>query len=141
MQFKKFFTVLSLVGVFTIASCSEVLASGLGVVDFRYLEQHHPSFSNALTTYQNDIKQYREDFTNKSKDLNDQQKKDMVTSYNNQLNTERVKLFGPIDKDIINSVNKVKADKGLDFVAVKGYVISGDSVDITNDVAQQLGEK
>ncbi len=142
MQIKKYLTAAVLVCIFTVASCSEALAAGLGIVDFYYLEQHHPSFSSAIATYQADIKQYQTEYTSKSQGVSDQQKQGLAAGYNQQLNNERIRLFGPIDKSIMDSISKVKTAKGLDYIVAKGYLLSGsDGVDITNDVAQQLGEK
>ena len=122
----------------TVISISGTLAAGLGVVDFTYLEQHHHQYAKAVATYQNDIKQYRSEFMAQEKKLTEPQKQQLIQSYNAKLDQNRIALFGPIDQDIVKQIKNVKNAKGLTNVAVKGYVIDGDVVDITNDVAQQL---
>ena len=126
------------VGMLTLLSVTGVGAAGLGVVDFQALEQQHRQFPQAVAAYQNYIKQYRSDYTTKSKNLTDQQKQQLVQAYNTQLNQNRVALFGPIDQDIIKQIRTVESQKGLSNVAVKGYVIDGTFVDITKDVAQRI---
>jgi outer membrane protein len=127
----------------TMGCVSGSLAAGIGVVDFGYAERQHPQFQQAVTSYQSSIQQYRTEFTQKSKNLNDTQKQQMISDFNAKLNQQRVALFQPIDKDVLNAINKVRAAKGLDYIAVKGYVLSSTTaiVDITNDVVQQVKGK
>jgi len=127
-------------GMLSMGCMAGALASGIGVVDFNYLEQQHPQFKHAVTTYQSSIQQYRTEYTQKSKKLNDAQKKQMIADYNDKLNQQRVSLFQPIDKDVLNAINKVRAAKGLDYVAAKGYVLSSATqiVDVTSEVAKKV---
>lgn len=127
-------------GMLSMGCMAGTLASGIGVVDFNYLEQQHPQFKQAVTTYQSSIQQYRTEYTQKSKNLNDTQKKQMVADYNAKLNQQRVDLFQPIDKDVLSAINKVRVAKGLDYIAARGYVLSSVTqiVDVTGEVAKQV---
>ena len=140
---KRKLRIMVMTGIVSVGCMAGVLAAGIGVVDFGYVEHQHPQFQQAVTTYQSDIQQYRTEYTQKSKALNDTQKKQMVADYNAKLNQQRIALFQPIDKDVLNAINKVRASKGLDYIAAKGYVLSSTTqiVDVTNDVAMQVKGK
>jgi outer membrane protein len=138
LNMKKCVMTAVMTGMMTVVSFSGALAAGLGVVDFQYLEQNHRQFTKAYATYQKDIQQYRNEFTAQSGKMTDQQKQQLVQTYNAKLDQTRVSLFQPIDQDILKQIHTVAAAKNLSNVAVKGYVLDGTAVDITADVAQRI---
>ena len=138
---KKMLAVLVMTGCMTLSSVGSVFAAGLGVVDFTYLEQHHPHFASLTSQYQASVKKYQMEFNEKSKKMTNKQKQTMINDYNAKLNQQRITLFRPMDQEVLNTINTVRVRKGLDYVAAKGYVFSGSGiVDITNDVAAQLAK-
>ena len=62
----------------------------------------------------------------------------MVAAYNTQLQRDKARLFGPINKDVNADINTVAKEKHLAGVAVAGSVIEGQTVDITNAVIAKL---
>lgn len=138
MKNKKLVT-LALAGMMTISAFSGVLAAGLGTIDMGSLVQQHPGFPKAQATWQSDLKSTQAEFNAKVKDAKtDKDKQALATQYGTQLNKQRIALFMPIEKDIIAKTQKVSAQKGLDYVVLKGAVVVGTAQDITQDVAQSL---
>jgi len=135
---KKLATII-MAGCMTLSSVGSALAAGLGIVDFNFLEQRHPNFNNAVKQYQTDTQKYNAEYTEKSKGLTNQEKQTMANEYNAKLNQRRIALFKPIDQDVLNAINKVRIQKGLDYIAAKGYVLSGTvQADITKEVAREV---
>ena len=135
---KKLATII-IAGCMTLSGAGSALAAGLGIVDFNFLEQRHPNFNNAVKQYQTDVQKLRTEFAEKSKALANQEKQTMANEYNAKLNQQRIALFKPIDQDVLNAINKVRISKGLDYVAAKGYVLSGTvQADITKEVAREV---
>lgn len=131
-------TILSLGFIAIIGIASTVSASGMGVVDYQYLVVHHPNYQTTTQTYSSFVKKYREEFNSIAVGKSDAEKQQLVNNYNEQLKTQREQLFIPIGNSILDAVKKVKSSKGLDFVVIKGSVLIGKTVDITNDVLAKL---
>ena len=115
-------------------------ASGLGVVDFDFLATSHYAFAAAQKSYQDDVIKYRKEFDKSAAKKNEQEKKQMVEKYNELLNLRKNELFAPIDKDIFKQIELVSNEKGLDYVVVKGYVLQGESIDITKEVVERISK-
>ena len=130
---------LILAGVLVFSCMSGAFAAGLGIADFNYLEQQHPEYKQRVEQYQTDIKKLNTEFATKSKDLNGDSRQALLNEYNGKLNQRRIALLQPLDQDVLKAINTVRVKKNLDYVAAKGYVLSGTiAMDITSDVVQQL---
>lgn len=139
MSMRKVLASFLLTGIVSLSSLTSAFAAGLGIVDFYYIEQHHPNYNDAVKQYQTDVRKSQTEYAAKSKELANKEKQTMANEYNTKLNQQRIALFKPIDQDVLNVINKVRTRKGLDYVAAKGYVLSGAGiVDITSDVEQEI---
>jgi outer membrane protein len=123
----------------TFGTLGGAFAAGLGTVDMSALLQQHPKFAQTMSTWQSDVKKAQTSFQAEAKKTTDKTaQQSLVQKYNTQLNKQRIELFSPLEKDVLEKTNQVKAEKGLDYVVLKGAVVSGQSTDITGDVAKKL---
>ena len=92
-----------------------------------------------MKKYKADVKSAQDDFQRDLKKTNDQKAQQaLVEKYNNKLNQQRIALFQPLEKDILDKTQAVQKEKGLDYVVLSGSVVVGQSQDITQDVAARL---
>lgn len=139
MNVRRKITTAALAAMMTVGSFGAAFAAGLGTVDLSELMQKHPSFQKTMTTWQADLNQTQKDYQSEAKNAKDQKAQEaLVQKYNAKLNKQRIELFAPIEKDILQKTEEVKKEKNLDYVVVKGSVVLGDSQDITDDVAAKL---
>lgn len=123
----------------TFGTFGGAFAAGLGTVDMSALMQQHPKFATTMSTWQSDVKKAQSSFQAEAKKTSDKKAQEaLVQKYNAQLNKQRISLFAPLEKDILAKTNEVKAEKGLDYIVLKGAVVSGQSTDVTGDVAKKL---
>lgn len=138
MKIQHRFITLGLGAMLTLGTVSLTWAAGLGIVDYNYLMQQHPDYRNAVVNYQTAVQKDRQEFDAVANTKTETEKKQLIANYNTQLEKQRVALFSPIDQSIVAAIKKVQREKSLDFVAVKGFVVTGNTVDITNEVAEKL---
>lgn len=139
MNVRKQMTTAALAAMLTIGSFGATFAAGLGTVDLSELMQKHPAFQKTMTTWQADLNQTQKEYQGEAKNAKDQKAQEaLVQKYNAKLNKQRIELFAPIEKDILQKTEEVKKEKNLDYVVVKGSVVLGDAQDITDDVAAKL---
>jgi outer membrane protein len=139
MKCRKQIITAVMAGLMTFGTFGGAFAAGLGTVDMSALMQRHPKFAQTMATWQNDVKKAQVSFQSEAKNTTDKNAQQaLIQKYNTQLNQQRIALFGPLEKDILVKTNQVKAEKGLDYVVLRGAVVSGQSTDITSDVASKL---
>ncbi len=139
MKLNKKVMTFVLAGVMTVGAFTGALAAGLGTVDMGYLMQQHRDFNKAAATWQSDVKAAQSDFASQSKDMKDNNAKQaLAKQLTEKLNQQRQDVFGPLEKDVLAKIKLVKDEKGLDYIALKGAVVIGDSTDVTKDVAAKL---
>ena len=123
----------------TIGTMGSTFAAGLGTIDLSAVLQSHPKFQQTMTTWQKDVQKVQKDFQDEAKKTTDKKaQEELVQKYNMKLNKQRIALFSPLEKDILEKTKQVKQEKNLDYVVLKGSVVDGQSQDITADVAAKL---
>ena len=151
----KFFSLLIaavfIIGCFTLAlSDSGFMAgsvaqaantdSAIGVVNYQELVAQSPKMSEVRTAMQNEVKKTREEFENKSANMNDQEKQRYYQQLQERLGVKEKELMDPLLKDIDGAIKAVADKKGLSVVVDKNAVVFG-GADITADVAKELQKK
>ncbi len=133
------FAAAVLAAMMTAGAAGSSLAAGLGTIDMPALIQRHPRYENAMAKWRGDVEKAQKDFQNEVKKTKDQTaQQELAQKFNAQLNKQRIELFMPLEKDILEKTKEVKQEKNLDYVVLKGSVVDGEAQDITNDVAAKL---
>lgn len=139
MKCKKSIMTAVMAALMTFGTFGGAFAAGLGTVDISALLQQHPKFTQTMSKWQDDVKKAQTSLDADAKKTTDKKAQDaLVQKYNAQLNKQRIELFSPLEKDILEKTNQVKSEKGLDYIVLKGAVVSGESTDITADVAKKI---
>ena len=136
---KKAIATALMAAMMTVGTVGASFAAGLGTIDMAALLQKHPNYSKAMAQWRSDVEKAQKDFQDqvkKEKDPKAQQ--ELAQKFNVQLNKQRIELFTPLEKDILEKTKAVKQEKGLDYVVLNGSVVDGQGQDITNDVAAKL---
>lgn len=136
---KKAIATAVMAAMMTVGTVGASFAAGLGTIDMAALLQKHPNYPKAMAQWRSDVEKAQKDFQDqvkKEKDPKAQQ--ELAQKFNVQLNKQRIELFTPLEKDILEKTKAVKQEKGLDYVVLNGSVVDGQAQDITNDVAAKL---
>ena len=136
---KKAIATALMAAMMTVGTVGASFAAGLGTIDMAALLQKHPNYPKAMAQWRSDVEKAQKDFQDqvkKEKDPKAQQ--ELAQKFNVQLNKQRIELFTPLEKDILEKTKAVKQEKGLDYVVLNGSVVDGRGQDITNDVAAKL---
>ena len=136
---KKAIATALMAAMMTVGTVGASFAAGLGTIDMAALLQKHPNYPKAMAQWRSDVEKAQKDFQDqvkKEKDPKAQQ--ELAQKFNVQLNKQRIELFTPLEKDILEKTKAVKQEKGLDYVVLNGSGVDGQGQDITNDVAAKL---
>lgn len=136
---KKLVAAAALAAVMAVGGAGASFAAGLGTIDMAALLQRHPDYPSAMAKWRSDVESAQKDFQGEVKKAKDQEaQQELAQKFNAQLNRQRIELFTPLEKDILEKTREVKQEKGLDYVVLNGSVVDGEAQDITNDVAAKL---
>lgn len=141
MKLQQILRITILTGGMTLLGTVWAFAATLGIVDYVYLEQQHRDYAQTMRTYDSYVQEYRTEFDQKYADRPELEKQKMVKFYNDRLNEYKEGVMSKIRGDILVQIKVVERERGLHNVAVKGYVLDGEYVDITNDVALKLNNR
>ncbi|MEN6411327.1 MAG: OmpH family outer membrane protein [Veillonellales bacterium] len=137
--FLVFLAMALLLGAMGTAQASPT-ASPVGFVDYLYLINHHPDTPKANEALKAEQDQDKQQFTEKSANLSDQDKQALDRQLGQQIEQKRLELLKPITENINAAIKEVADAKGLSVVVGKNTVIYG-GTDITQDVLQKIGGK
>ena len=115
------------VGKSAFAASSE---SAIGVVNYQMLVAQSPDLSKVNESAQ-------KDFNEKSKSMNEAEKRKYYTQTQERLANKQKELMDPVLKKIEASIKKIADKKGLAVVVDKNTVVFG-GVDITDEVAKAM---
>ena len=136
---KKAIATALMAAMVTVGTVGASFAAGLGTIDMAALLQKHPNYPKAMAQWRSDVEKAQKDFQDQVKKEKDQKaQQELAQKFNVQLNKQRIELFTPLEKDIVEKTKQVKQEKGLDYVVLTGSVVDGQAQDITNDVAAKL---
>ena len=141
MKLKKQFASLAVIGMLSIEAATSAFAAGVGYVNFDTLISSHKDYPKVSAQMQAATKKADEEFSKKAPSLKtDQEKRDLAQQLNQQITDLENKLVVPMEKDVVQTVEQVRKDKGLDCIVVQGSIIAGadNAVDETQDVVNAL---
>ena len=127
---KKAIATALMAAMMTVGTVGASFAAGLGTIDMAALLQKHPNYPKAMAQWRSDVEKAQKDFQDqvkKEKDPKAQQ--ELAQKFNVQLNKQRIELFTPLEKDILEKTKAVKQEKGLDYVVLNGSVVDGQGQD------------
>lgn len=111
--------------------------SAIGVVNYQMLIAQSPDLQSVNDAMKTEIETAQKDFDEKSKDMNDAEKRRLYTQTQESLQNKQKELMDPVIKNIEAAIKKVADKKGLAVVVEKNTVVYG-GLDITDEVAQTL---
>jgi outer membrane protein len=120
-----------------VASAASPSNSAIGVVNYQMLVSQSPSLASVRTTMQTEIQNTKQEFEEKSKDMNATEKDRYYKQLQERLGNKEKELMDPLMKDIETAIKKVADKKGLTVVVDKNAVIYG-GVDITDEVSKAM---
>ena len=85
------------------------------------------------------LQQAQENFEKRSQGKSDQEKQQIMTEIQKEMNQKESSTMQPIFNDVRKASQQVRQEKGLDIVLEQGAVVDG-GVDITKDVTAKLAK-
>ena len=111
--------------------------SAIGVVNYQMLVAQCPDIRDVDAAMKTEIENAQKEFEEKSKTMNDVEKRRYYTQTQERLQNKQKELMDPVLKKIEAAIKKVADKKGLSVVVEKSTVVFGGS-DITDEVAKAL---
>lgn len=114
-------------------------ATGIGYVDTNAALQSHPKMQKAQLDMRQAVQKAQENFEKRSQGKSDQEKQQIMTEIQKEMNQKESSTMQPIFNDVRKAIQQVRQEKGLDIVLEQGAVVDG-GVDITKDVTAKLAK-
>ena len=111
--------------------------SAVGVVNYQMLVAQCPDIRDVDAAMKTEIENAQKEFEEKSKSMNDVEKRRYYTQTQERLQNKQKELMDPVMKKIEAAIKKVADKKGLAVVVEKSTVVYG-GTDITDEVAKSL---
>lgn len=111
--------------------------SAIGVVNYQMLVSQSPDLASVNEAMNKEIKAAQDEFNEKSKTMNEAEKRRYYTQTQERLANKQKELMDPVLKKIEAAIKKVADKKGLAVVVEKSTVVFG-GVDITDEVAKSM---
>ncbi len=111
--------------------------SAIGVVNYQMLVAQSPDLASVNEAMNKEIKAAQDEFNEKSKTMNEAEKRRYYTQTQERLANKQKELMDPVLKKIEAAIKKVADKKGLAVVVEKSTVVFG-GVDITDEVAKSM---
>ena len=114
-------------------------AAGIGYVNSNALLQAHPKMQKAQLDMRTAARKAEESFKSRSAGKTDQEKQQIATELQKEMDQKERAAMQPILSDIMKAIQQVRQEKGLDIILEQGAVVDG-GVDVTSAVAQKLAK-
>ncbi|MDY4919618.1 MAG: OmpH family outer membrane protein [Phascolarctobacterium sp.] len=111
--------------------------SAIGVVNYQMIIAQCPDIKDVDAAMKTEIENAQKEFNEKSKDMNDAEKRSYYTQTQERLQNKQKELMDPVLKKIEAAIKKVADKKGLAVVVEKNTVVYG-GLDITDEVAKSM---
>ncbi len=122
-----------------LGSMVSVAAAGIGFVDTNAALQSHPKMQKAQLDLRNAGQKAQQNFESRSQGKSDQEKQQIFTEIQKELNQKESSTMQPIFNDVRKAIQQVRQDLGLDIILEQGAVVDG-GVDVTKDVIAKLAK-
>ena len=126
-------------GMITLGAMVSASAAGIGYVNSNALLQAHPKMQKAQLDMRQAVQKAQENFEKRSQGKSDQEKQQIMTEIQKEMNQKESSTMQPIFNDVRKAIQQVRQEKGLDIVLEQGAVVDG-GVDITKDVTAKLAK-
>lgn len=126
-------------GMIAFGAMFSVSAAGIGYVNSNALLAAHPKMQKAQLDMRAAAQKAEESFKSRSAGKTDQEKQQIATELQKEMNQKEKSTMQPILSDIMKAIQQVRQEKGLDIILEQGAVVDG-GVDVTSAVAQKLSK-
>lgn len=126
-------------GMIAFGAMFSVSAAGIGYVNSNALLAAHPKIQKAQLDMRAAAQKAEETFKSRSAGKTDQEKQQIATELQKEMDQKEKSTMQPILSDIMKAIQQVRQEKGLDVILEQGAVVDG-GVDVTSAVAQKLSK-
>lgn len=126
-------------GMIAFGAMFSVSAAGIGYVNSNALLAAHPKMQKAQLDMRAAAQKAEESFKSRSAGKTDQEKQQIATELQKEMDQKEKSTMQPILSDIMKAIRQVRQEKGLDIILEQGAVVDG-GVDVTSAVAQKLSK-
>lgn len=126
-------------GMIAFGAMFSASAAGIGFVNSNALLQAHPKMQKAQLDMRTAVQKAEETFKSRSAGKTDQEKQQIATELQKEMDQKERAAMQPILSDIMKAIQQVRQEKGLDIILEQGAVVDG-GVDVTSAVAQKLAK-
>lgn len=126
-------------GMIAFGAMFSVSAAGIGYVNSNALLAAHPKMQKAQLDMRAAAQKAEESFKSRSAGKTDQEKQQIATELQKEMEQKEKSTMQPILSDIMKAIQQVRQEKGLDIILEQGAVVDG-GVDVTSAVAQKLSK-
>ena len=126
-------------GMIAFGAMFSVSAAGIGYVNSNALLAAHPKMQKAQLDMRAAAQKAEETFKSRSAGKTDQEKQQIATELQKEMDQKERSTMQPIIADIQKAIQQVRQEKGLDIILEQGAVVDG-GVDVTSAVAQKLSK-
>ena len=126
-------------GMIAFGAMFSVSAAGIGYVNSNALLAAHPKMQKAQLDMRAAAQKAEETFKSRSAGKTDQEKQQIATELQKEMDQKERSTMQPIISDIQKAIQQVRQEKGLDIILEQGAVVDG-GVDVTSAVAQKLSK-
>lgn len=126
-------------GMIAFGAMFSASAAGIGYVNSNALLQAHPKMQKAQLDMRTAAQKVEESFKSRSAGKTDQEKQQIATELQKEMDQKERAAMQPILSDIMKAIQQVRQEKGLDIILEQGAVVDG-GVDVTSAVAQKLAK-
>lgn len=126
-------------GMIAFGAMFSVSAAGIGYVNSNALLAAHPKMQKAQLDMRAAAQKAEESFKSRSAGKTDQEKQQIATELQKEMDQKEKSTMQPILSDIMKAIQQVRQEKGLDIILEQGAVVDG-GVDVTSVVAQKLSK-
>ncbi|WP_297019777.1 OmpH family outer membrane protein [uncultured Dialister sp.] len=126
-------------GMIAFGAMFSVSAAGIGYVNSNALLAAHPKMQKAQLDMRAAAQKAEETFKSRSAGKTDQEKQQIATELQKEMDQKEKSTMQPILSDIMKAIQQVRQEKGLDVILEQGAVVDG-GVDVTSAVAQKLSK-
>lgn len=126
-------------GMIAFGAMFSVSAAGIGYVNSNALLAAHPKMQKAQLDMRTAAQKAEETFKSRSAGKTDQEKQQIATELQKEMDQKERSTMQPIIADIQKAIQQVRQEKGLDIILEQGAVVDG-GVDVTSAVAQKLSK-
>ncbi len=135
---KKQMIAFAVAGVMSLGGVFGAAAAGVGYVNTQALFQAHPKMAKAELELKAEQQKAQQKFEQEAAKLQSEDaQRQLFVKMQGELAQKEQAIMTPIQKDVLNAIEKTRKQKDLDVVVEQAAVVAG-GTDITEAAAQNL---